>query len=57
MDMKYLGIIRKEKGHVLMPDGFDDVTKGRTYEAIELGDSILLMPTPLDRQRTARAVG
>ena len=32
--MKYLGIARKENGHLLMPDAFQDVEEGYTYEAM-----------------------
>jgi len=52
--MKYLGIARKENGHVLMPDTFRDVEEGRTYEAIEVEGDILLTLAPLDRERLAR---
>ena len=51
--MKYLGIARKEKGNIVMPDGFRDIEEGRTYEAIEIGGDILLAPAPLDRERLA----
>lgn len=52
--MRYLGIARKENGHVLMPDTFRDVEEGRTYEAIEVEGDILLTLTPLDRERLGR---
>ena len=51
--MKYLGLARKENGHVLMPDAFRDVPDGQTYEALEIGGDILLAQPPLDRLRLA----
>jgi len=55
--MKYLGIARKEKGQIVMPDAFQGVEEGQTYEAIEIGGDILLAPVPLDRARLARIEG
>lgn len=52
--MKYLGIARKEKTKIVMPDAFQDAEDGQTYEAIEIGGDILLSPAPLDRERLAR---
>ncbi|ODS34353.1 MAG: class I glutamine amidotransferase [Candidatus Scalindua rubra] len=52
--MKYLGIARKEKGQVIMPDAFQKVPEGKQYEAIELGNDIILVPSPVDRERLAR---
>ena len=49
--MKYLGIARTENDHVIMPDGFEEISSGKTFEVIELGGDFLLMPSPLDRQR------
>ena len=52
--MKYLGIARKEKGKIVMPDGFQEIEEGRTYEAIEIGGDILLASVPLDRERLGK---
>ncbi|MBM2833886.1 MAG: hypothetical protein A2Y09_02440 [Planctomycetes bacterium GWA2_39_15] len=52
--MRYLGIARKEKGQVVMPDAFQTVTEGKLYEAIEIGNDILLVPSPLDKDRITR---
>jgi len=52
--MKYLGIARKEKGKIVMPDGFRENEEGRTYEAIEIGGDILLAHVPLDRARLSK---
>ena len=34
-----------------MPDAFQEVTTLRTYDAIQVGGDILLLPAPLDRER------
>ena len=52
--MKYLGVARKEKGQVVMPDAFREAEEGKLYEVIEIGGDILLVPSPLDRKRLAR---
>ncbi len=52
--MKYLGVARKEKGQVVMPDAFRETEEGKLYEVIEIGGDILLVPSPLDRERLAR---
>lgn len=52
--MRYLGIARKEKGELVMPDTFQNVEEGRTYEAIEIGGDIFLAPAPLDRDRLGK---
>ena len=52
--MKYLGVARKEKGQVVMPDAFKEAEEGKLYEVIEIGGDIILVPSPLDRERLAR---
>ena len=52
--MKYLGIVKRENGNLTMPDAFQEVTVPRTYEAIQVGGDILLLPAPLDRERIKR---
>ena len=52
--MKYLGIVKKENGTLAMPDSFMDVAEPRTYEAVQVGGDILLLFTPLDRERLKR---
>ena len=49
--MKYLGVARKEKGHVVMPDAFKEAEEGKLYEVIEIGCDIILVPSPLDLER------
>jgi hypothetical protein len=49
--MKYLGIVKKENGTLVVPDAFNDVAEPRTYEAVQVGGDILLLFTPLDRER------
>jgi len=34
-----------------MPDTFVEVAQETTYEAVQVGDSILLFASPLDRER------
>ena len=52
--MKYLGIAKNEKGHVLMPDNFVKMYDDKNYDAIEIDDTILLMRSPLDKDRLAK---
>ena len=52
--MRYLGIARQEHGRILMPDAFAEGEQDATFEAIEIGGDILLIPNPLDRERLAR---
>ena len=52
--MKYLGIVRHENGTLVMPDTFRQAVAEGDYEAVEVGDSILLFCAPLDRERLER---
>jgi len=52
--MRYLGIARKERDHVVMPDAFREVEEGSVYEVVEIGGDFLLVPPPLNRERLAR---
>ena len=49
--MKYLGIVKRNNCLLTMPDTFQEVAEGREYEAVQVGDEILLLPRPLDRER------
>lgn len=49
--MKYLGIVKKEKGTLAVSDSFKSVAEIRMYEAVQVGGDILLLSTPLDRER------
>lgn len=49
--MKYLGIVKKENGILAVPDTFKTVAEPHTYEAVQVGGDILLLSTPLDRER------
>lgn len=37
-----------------MPDAFRQVSDAPSYEAVEVGGDILLLPAPLDRERLQR---
>ena len=52
--MKYLGIVRKENGILEVPDSFKNAAELPTYEAVQVGEDILLLSTPLDRERLKR---
>lgn len=52
--MKYLGTIKNENGVLRMPDQFNSGQSPETYEAIVVGDDILLVANPLDRRRLER---
>jgi len=49
--MKYLGVVKNDHGHLVMPDAFRETPERRSYEAIEVGGDIMLMTNPLDRER------
>ena len=49
--MKYLGMVRRRDNHLTMPDTFREVPQEDTYEAVQVGDSIVLLSPPLDRER------
>jgi hypothetical protein len=52
--MRYLGVARIEGGRVVMPDGYQELAEASLYEVVEVGGDILLMPSPLDRERMIR---
>lgn len=52
--MKYLGTVRRQDGNLAMPDAFQEVTKRVSYEAVQVGDDILLLSAPLDREQLER---
>lgn len=49
--MRYLGVAKKEKGLVVMPDLFGKDEIGTLYEAFEIDGQILLMHPPVSRKR------
>lgn len=49
--MKYLGVVKNENGMLRMPDAFLQESPAQTYEALELGGDVRLVPSPLDRGR------
>lgn len=55
--MKYLCTIKNENGVLRMPDQFNAAESAETYEAIAVGDDILLVANPLDRRRLERIDG
>jgi hypothetical protein len=48
--MKYLGIVQKKKGVIVIPDSFKEIPDGQSFEAIEIGGDILFIPS-VDRKR------
>ncbi|MBM4032602.1 MAG: hypothetical protein FJ291_12560 [Planctomycetes bacterium] len=52
--MKYLGIAKRENGHLTLPDAFEAEVQGQRYEVVEAGGDILLLAAPLDRKRLQR---
>ena len=54
--MRYLGIVRRENGTLTMPDLFRNTVTATTYEAIQVGENILLLVTPLEQERKRRIV-
>ena len=52
--MRYLGIARKEKDQVLMPDTFQEMEEGRVFEVIEIGGDILLLSNPWEKDHLTR---
>ena len=49
--MKYLGTVTRQDNHLTMPEAFRELAEQKTYEAIQIGDAILLLSAPLDRER------
>ena len=49
--MKYLGIAKRQRNSLTMPDAFSGGQEAQSYEAIQVGDTILLLSAPLDRER------
>jgi len=54
VEMKYLGIARKEKDQILVPDALKELIKDEHYEVVEIGGDILLIPSPIKRERLVR---
>jgi hypothetical protein len=52
--MKYLGTAKRQGSDLKMPDSFQEVAKTEVYEAIVVDGDILLLATPLDRERVKR---
>lgn len=52
--MTYLGTARLENGRVELPGSFHSAQRSTTYEAVDLGGDILLIASPLDRERLAQ---
>lgn len=52
--MRYLGIVKRQNGDLMMPDTFREVAERHVYEAIQVGGDILLLSTPLDQERLKR---
>ena len=48
--MKYLGIVQKKKGLIVLPDSFEEIPDGQSFEAIEIGGDILFLSSA-DRKR------
>ena len=52
--MKYLGIVKRTNATLTLPDGFQEAAQSGEYEAVELGGDILLLASPLDKERLKR---
>jgi hypothetical protein len=52
--VKYLGLVKRENGSLIMPDTFLQVVDRNAYEAIQIGGDIILVSATLDRQRLSR---
>ena len=52
--MKYLGIVKRQNGTLMLPDTFQEIAEPHTYEAIQVGGDILLLSPPLDQERLKR---
>lgn len=52
--MKYLGIVKRQNGNLIIPDTFWEVAEEHAYEAIQVESDILLLSNPLDRERLRR---
>lgn len=52
--MKYLGIVKRQRNSLTMPDAFLEVEEPQTYEAVQVGDTILLLSALLDKERLKR---
>ena len=52
--MNYLKIVKRQNCVLTMPDTFAEVAERRDYEAILVGGDIVLLPSPLDRERLKR---
>jgi len=54
--MRYLGLVRHENGNLQVSDTFRQAAGQREYEAVQVGDSILLFcASPLLRATGSRA--
>jgi hypothetical protein len=51
--LKYLGIVKKEENRLLMPEGFKE-ENNKTYEALEIEGVIILIPSPIDKERLSQ---
>ncbi|WP_273334458.1 hypothetical protein [Dictyoglomus turgidum] len=51
--MKYPGIVKKEENRLLMPEGFKE-ENNKTYEALEIEGVIILIPSPIDKERLSQ---
>lgn len=50
--MRYLGVAKKSGGQILMPDKFQGLQHVDTYEVLEVEGHVILVPGPLDRDRS-----
>jgi hypothetical protein len=49
--MKYLGIVKNKDCIMEMPDSFVQSFSDNIFEAVEVENTILLFPSPLDKKR------
>ena len=51
--MKYLGIIKHKNRHFITPDSFKKTNQTKRYETIEISGNVLLLPSPINKDRLA----
>ncbi len=52
--MKFLGSVKKENGHMVASDAFQEVQEGKVFEAVEIEGHIFLVPAPFDKERAEK---
>ena len=47
-------MVKQKNGNLVMPDAFLELATQPTYEAVQVGDDVLLVSAPLDQRRLER---